>query len=214
MLKKYLQFLTDSFEKLTTLNGNNSTWGDYFLTVGNEILVVFIGLAYLATIFLIIYIPVFGNRKILKEIRKRDKWYEFNGLYDKYVSAAVRIRVIITEIMSNYYDYSDELNNSLRKVLEMCGIKYEDSLIDGDKFDKDMLNNMLRKQFNFIEDFGVSLDDITKYKWDNCGIFSDFSSLGKYATKKSSYIAKCVLSCSTLLLVYAIFVIPLVLMLF
>lgn len=50
MLKKYLQFLIDSFEKLTSLGGSNSTWNDYFLTVGNELLVILIGLAYIIAI--------------------------------------------------------------------------------------------------------------------------------------------------------------------
>lgn len=70
MLKKYLQFLIDLFEKLTSLGGSNSTWNDYFLTVGNELLVILIGLAYIIAIFLIIYIPIFGNKKLIRGIRK------------------------------------------------------------------------------------------------------------------------------------------------
>lgn len=101
MLKKYLQFLIDSFEKLTSLGGSNSTWSDYFLTVGNEILVILIGLAYIVSIFLIIYIPIFGNKKLIRGIRKKDKWYRFYSLYEKYTEAVLKIRSIVSNIEQN-----------------------------------------------------------------------------------------------------------------
>lgn len=98
MLKKYLQFLIESFEKLTSLGGSNSTWNDYFLTVGNEFLVILIGLAYIVAIFLIVYIPIFGNKKLIRRIRKNDKWYKFYSLYEKYTEAVLKIRSIVSNI--------------------------------------------------------------------------------------------------------------------
>ena len=37
MLKKYLQFLIDSFENISTLVGTNSQWSKNFVNFGNEI---------------------------------------------------------------------------------------------------------------------------------------------------------------------------------
>lgn len=120
MLKKYLQFLIDSFEKLTSLGGSNSTWNDYFLTVGNEFLVILIGLAYIVAIFLIVYIPIFGNKKLIRGIRKKDNWYRFYNLYEKYTEAVLKIKSIVSNIeqnedvrILNEYAYNDHLVKEL-----------------------------------------------------------------------------------------------------
>lgn len=213
MLKKYLQFLIDSFEKLTSLCGSNSTWSDYFLTVGNEILVILIGLAYIVSIFLIIYIPIFGNKKLIREIRKKDKWYRFYSLYEKYTEAVLKIKSIVDcQIQYDNYAYNDYLNKELIEALNKFGIQISGiNFKNGDKFDKDLLNNTL-KQFNFQN--CLLMEEIPKYKWDNCGVFAEFNILGKNWNKELRYNIKCVASCSGLLLIYAVFVVPLILMLF
>lgn len=219
MLKKYLQFLIDSFEKLTSLGGSNSTWSDYFLTVGNEILVILIGLAYIVSIFLIIYIPIFGNKKLIRGIRKKDKWYRFYSLYEKYTVAVLKIRSIVSNIeqnedvrILNEYAYNDHLNKELIETFNKFGIQISGiNFKNGDKFDKDLLNNTL-KQFNFQN--CLLMEEIPKYKWDNCGVFTEFNILGKNWNKELRYNIKCVASCSGLLLIYAVFVVPLILMLF
>lgn len=149
MLKKYLQFLIDSFEKLTSLGGSNSTWNDYFLTVGNELLVILIGLAYIIAIFLIIYIPIFGNKKLIRGIRKKDNWYRFYNLYEKYTEAVLKIKSIVDcQIQYDNYAYNDYLNKELIEALNKFGIQISGiNFKNGDRFDKDLLNNTL-KQFN------------------------------------------------------------------
>lgn len=213
MLKKYLQFLIDSFEKLTSLGGSNSTWSDYFLTVGNELLVILIGLAYIIAIFLIVYIPIFGNKKLIRGIRKKDKWYRFYSLYEKYTEAVLKIKSIVDcQIQYDNYAYNDYLNKELIEALNKFGIQISGiNFKNGDKFDKDLLNNTL-KQFNFQN--YLLMEEIPKYKWDNCGVFAEFNILGKNWNKELRYNIKCVASCSGLLLIYAVFVIPLILMLF
>lgn len=219
MLKKYLQFLIDSFEKLTSLGGSNSTWSDYFLTVGNEFLVILIGLAYIIAIFLIVYIPIFGNKKLIRRIRKNDKWYKFYSLYEKYTVAVLKIRSIVSNIeqnedvrILNEYAYNDHLVKELIETLNKFGIQISGiNFKKGDKFDKDLLNNTL-KEFNLQSH--LLMEEIPKYKWDNCGVFAEFNILGKNWNKETRYNIKCIASCSGLLLMYAIFVIPLILMLF
>lgn len=219
MLKKYLQFLIDSFEKLTSLGGSNSTWSDYFLTVGNEFLVILIGLAYIVAIFLIVYIPIFGNKKLIRRIRKNDKWYKFYSLYEKYTVAVLKIRSIVANIeqnedvrILNEYAYNDQLNEELIETLNKFGIQIPGvNFKNGDKFDKDLLNNTL-KEFNLQS--RLPMEEISKHKWDNCGEFTEFNILGESWNKETRYNIKCIASCSGLLLMYAIFVIPLILMLF
>lgn len=213
MLKKYLQFLIDSFEKLTSLGGSNSTWSDYFLTVGNELLVILIGLAYIIAIFLIVYIPIFGNKKLIRGIRKKDKWYRFYSLYEKYTEAVLKIKSIVdSQIQYDNYAYNDYLNKELIETFNKFGIQISGiNFKNGDKFDKDLLNNTL-KQFNFQN--CLLMEEIPKYKWDNCGVFTEFNILGKNWNKELRYNIKCVASCSGLLLIYAVFVVPLILMLF
>lgn len=213
MLKKYLQFLIDSFEKLTSLGGSNSTWSDYFLTVGNELLVILIGLAYIIAIFLIVYIPIFGNKKLIRGIRKKDKWYRFYNLYEKYTEAVLKIKSIVDcQIQYDNYAYNDYLNKELIEALNKFGIQISGiNFKNGDRFDKDLLNNTL-KQFNLQN--CLLMEEIPKYKWDNCGVFAEFNILGKNWNKELRYNIKCVASCSGLLLIYAVFVVPLILMLF
>lgn len=219
MLKKYLQFLIDSFEKLTSLGGSNSTWNDYFLTVGNEFLVILIGLAYIVAIFLIVYIPIFGNKKLIRRIRKNDKWYKFYSLYEKYTVAVLKIRSIVSNIeqnedvrILNEYAYNDHLVKELIETLNKFGIQIPGvNFKKGDKFDKELLNNTF-KEFNLQS--RLPMEEISKHKWDNCGDFTEFNIFGESWNKEARYNVKCIASCSGLLLIYAIFVIPLILMLF
>lgn len=213
MLKKYLQFLIDSFEKLTSLGGSNSTWSDYFLTVGNEILVILIGLAYIVSIFLIIYIPIFGNKKLIRGIRKKDKWYRFYNLYEKYTEAVLKIKSVVDcQIQYDNYVYNGYLNKELIEAFNKFGIPLSGiNFKKGDKFDKDLLNNTL-KEFNLQS--RLPMEEISKHKWDNCGEFTEFNILGESWNKETRYNVKCIASCSGLLLIYAIFAIPLILMLF
>ncbi len=91
--------------------------------------------------------------------------------------------------------------------IQISGINFK----NGDRFDKDLLNNTL-KQFNLQN--CLLMEEIPKYKWDNCGVFAEFNILGKNWNKELRYNIKCVASCSGLLLIYAVFVVPLILMLF
>lgn len=184
MLKKYLQFLIDSFEKLTSLGGSNSTWNDYFLTVGNEFLVILIGLAYIVAIFLIVYIPIFGNKKLIRGIRKKDNWYRFYNLYEKYTEAVLKIKSIVSNIeqnedvrILNEYAYNDHLVKELIETLNKFGIQIPGvNFKKGDKFDKELLNNTL-KEFNLQS--RLPMEEISKHKWDNCGDFTEFNIFGE-----------------------------------
>ena len=109
--------------------------------------------------------------------------------------------------------YKDKETGKIVYTTEVTAnrLEFADGKDNGDKFDKDLLNNTL-KQFNFQN--YLLMEEIPKYKWDNCGVFTEFNILGKNWNKELRYNIKCVVSCSGLLLIYAVFVVPLILMLF
>lgn len=215
MLQKYLQLFERAFEKLTSLGGSNSTWSDYFTTVGTEFLVLLLGIVYIAAILAIIFIPIFGNKKVVQKISKNDAYKKAQELGTKWYEFREKIRSIIGCIAANGCKYDIDLDNELKKVLSEYNIVKYTSFIKNEnndekkEFDKRAINKMMKEQhlnwLSWNEDKG---------DWTACGDFKELGKINNYGKLCRKFFAKCITACSAIMIVYAIFVIPLVLMLF
>lgn len=230
MLQKYLQLFERAFEKLTSLGGSNSTWSDYFTTVGTEFLVLLLGIVYIVAILAIIFIPIFGNKKAVQKIAKNDAYKKAQKLGTKWYEFRKRIRDIIVDIETNGYKYTSgpdldsefsgykydaDLDTELKKMLAEYNITKYTSFVKDEtndkkkRFDKKAIDEMVKEQhldwLSWNEDKG---------DWTACGDFAEFGKIGDYDKLCRKFYAKCIAACSSIMIVYAIFVIPLVLMLF
>ncbi len=215
MLQKYLELFQRAFEKLTSLGGSNSTWSDYFTTVGTEFLVLLLGIVYIIAILAIIFIPIFGNRKVVQKIAKNDAYKRAQKLGIKWYEFRKEIRSVIGCIVANGYKYDIDFDNELKKALGKYNITKYTSFIKNEndnekkKFDKKAINEMMKEQhldwLSWNEDKG---------DWTACGDFKELGKFGDYDKLCRKFYAKCIAACSAIMIVYAIFVIPLVLMLF
>lgn len=215
MLQKYLQLFERAFEKLTSLGGSNSTWSDYFTTVGTEFLVLLLGIVYIVAILAIIFIPIFGNRKAVQRIAKNDAYKKAQKLGTKWYEFRKEVRSIVGSIVANGYKYDADLDIELKKVFDEYNITKYTSFIKNEndnekkKFDKKAINEMMKEQhldwLSWNEDKG---------DWTACGDFEELGKFGDYDKLCRKFYAKCIAACSAIMIVYAIFVIPLVLMLF
>ena len=215
MLQKYLQLFERAFEKLTSLGGSNSTWSDYFTTVGTEFLVLLLGIVYIAAILAIIFIPIFGNRKVVQKIAKNDAYKKAQKLGTRWYDFRNNVRYIVSLIAENEYKYDADLDAELKKVLDKYNITQYTSFIKNEnddekkKFDKKAINEMMKEQHL---DWLSWNDD--KGDWTACGDFKELGKFSDYNKLCRKFYAKCIAACSAIMIVYAIFVIPLVLMLF
>jgi hypothetical protein len=158
MLQKYLQLFERAFEKLTSLGGSNSTWSDYFTTVGTEFLVLLLGIVYIVAILAIIFIPIFGNRKVVQKIAKNDAYKKAQKLGTKWYEFRKRIRDIIVDIETNGYKYTSgpdldsefsgykydaDLDTELKNVLNEYNITKYTSFVKNETNDKK--RNLIKK---------------------------------------------------------------------
>lgn len=230
MLQKYLQLFERAFEKLTSLGGSNSTWSDYFTTVGTEFLVLLLGIVYIAAILAIIFIPIFGNRKVVQKIAKNDVYKKAQKLGTKWYEFRKRIRDIIVDIETNGYKYTSgpdldgefsgykydaDLDAELKNALNEHNITKYTSFVKNEtndkkkKFDKKAINEMMKEQHLDWLSWNENKGD-----WTACGDFKELGKIDDYGKLCRKFFAKCIAACSAIMIVYAIFVIPLVLMLF
>lgn len=215
MLQKYLQLFQRAFEKLTSLGGSNSTWSDYFTTVGTEFLVLLLGIVYIVAILAIIFIPIFGNKKVVQKIAKNDVYKRAQKLGTRWYDFRNNVRYIVSLIAGNEYKYDADIDAELKKVLDKYNITKYTSFIKNEnddeekKFDKKAINEMMKEQhLNWL-----SWND-DKGDWTACGDFKELGKIDDYNKLCRKFYAKCIAACSAIMIVYAIFVIPLVLMLF
>ena len=212
------------------MGGSNSTWSDYFTTVGTEFLVLLLGIVYIAAILAIIFIPIFGNRKVVQKIVKNDAYKKAQKLGTKWYEFRNRIRYIVGNIeISGYkytsdsdfdsefsgYKYDADLDAELKNALNEYNITKYTSFVKNEtndkkkKFDKKAINEMMKEQH---------LDWLSwhenKGDWTSCGDFEELGKIDNYDKLCIKFFAKCIAACSAIMIVYAIFVIPLVLMLF
>lgn len=218
MLHKYLQFFQITFDKLTSLGGSDSTWIDYCQTVGTELLVLFIGIVYIFTIFLIIYIPIFGNKRIIKLIRIKDKFYNLKTAYDNWRNLKKDYAKINHQIIDNEYIYTKEIKNDFEKLIRNYHLEKLVNISDFGNIGDCIKDNSFKfeNQINFYN--AVTLYKIIKLNWPNdwdiFKIFNNFTDKEMIIKAEHKYKFKCISACTFLLLIYLIFVIPLILMLF
>lgn len=218
MLHKYLHFFQTTFDKLTSLGGSDSTWIDYCQTVGTELLVLFIGIVYIFTIFLIIYIPIWGNKRIIKSIRIKDKFYNLKTAYDNWKNLKKDYAKINQQIIDNEYIYTEEIKNDFEKLIRNYHLEKLVNISDFGNIGDYIKDNSFKfeNQINFYN--AVTLYKIIKLKWsNNCDIFKIFNTFTDkemIIKAEHKYKFKCISACTFLLLIYLIFVIPLILMLF
>lgn len=215
MLQKYLQLFERAFEKLTSLGGSNSTWSDYFTTVGTEFLVLLLGIVYIAAILAIIFIPIFGNKKAVQKIAKNDAYKKAQKLGTKWYEFRNNVKYVVNLIAENEYKYDAYLDTALKNVLNEYNITKYTSFIKNEnddekkKFDKNAINEMIKEQHLDWLSWNENKGD-----WTVCGDFKEFGKIGDYNKLCRKFFAKCITACSVIMIVYAIFVIPLILMLF
>ena len=160
MLQKYLKLFQDATDKLTSLGGGNNTWGDYFQTVGAEILVLLLGIAYIAAIVLIIAVPTVGLIKTKRFIKVKDAFCQ----------AGTKIKDL-----SDFHNYIDDFVNLVNKRC-IWKIDYDKLYKDSTKahnettaVDCDWDNKELRAAFHKI------LRMMQKYNIDTTKFVKDVS---------------------------------------
>ena len=274
MLQKYLKLFQDATDKLTSLGGANNTWGDYFQTVGAEILVLLLGIAYIAAMVLIIAVPTVGLIKTKRFIKVKDAFCQagikikdlsdFHNYIDDFVNLVNKRCIWKIDYDKLYKDSTKaqnettavdcdwnnkELRAAFHKILRMMQ-KYN---IDTTKIAK----NVSANSFSFNQDetdfswiaikdkllelypnydsiitaaYRYLMDEKEKmpgmendmlntaeaFDWTNYGDFVTLHEFAKtgFGKFKLKYRFKTIGSCIGILVVYAIFVVPLILMLF
>ena len=274
MLQKYLKLFQDATDKLTSLGSGDNTWGDYFQTVGAEILVLLLGIAYIAAIVLIITIPTAGLIKTERFIKLKDAFCQagikvkdlddFYNYIDNFVNLVNKKCIWKIDYDALYKDSAkikneatavdcDWNNKELRVAFHKILLMMQKYNIDTTKFVKDVSANSFsfnQDETNFswidIKDKllelypnydsiaiaaaacrclinekmpGIKkemLNTIEAFDWTNYGDFAilhEFAKTG-FGKFKLKYRFKTISSCIGILVVYAIFVVPLILMLF
>lgn len=226
MLHKYMHFLQVLFDKLIFLKENNSTWIDYFQTVGTELLVLIIGIIYIFVIFIIICIPIISDIKIIKLIRSKDKFYNLKITYNNWNNLKKDYKKIRDRIYKYNFIYTEDIRTDLIYLIDKYNLNEIVNIMDfgnpGDSIkDKkyDCINiNFIRfeNQINYYNN--VTLYKIKTLKWpltcDEFSAFNIFADENMILNAEYKYKFKCIVSCVFSLIIYAIFLIPFVLMLF
>ena len=113
------------------------------------------------------------------------------------------------------YKYDADLDTELKNVLNEYNITKYTSFIKNEtndkkkKFDKKAINEMMKEQHLDWLSWNENKGD-----WTACGDFEKLGKIDNYNKLCRKFFAKCIAACSIIMIVYAIFVIPLVLMLF
>ena len=274
MLQKYLKLFQDATDKLTSLGGANNTWGDYFQTVGAEVLVLLLGIAYIAAMVLIIAVPTVGLIKTKRFIKVKDAFCQagtkikdlsdFHNYIDDFVNLVNKRCIWKIDYDKLYKDSTKaqnettavdcdwnnkELRTAFHKILRMMQ-KYN---IDTTKIAKNVSANtfsfnqnetdfswiaikdkllelypnydsIITAAYRYLMDEKEKMPGMEKemlntaeaFDWTNYGDFVTLHEFAKtgFGKFKLKYRFKTIGSCIGILVVYAIFVIPLILMLF
>lgn len=204
MLKNYLQMLENAFKAMTSLGGSNATWMDYFHTVGYEFLVLAIGILYLVGMVLLITVPTVGCVKIWKNpnnvwgrhLKDVDECNKFLRIY------RIKWEALQDKQLNNDYRYT--LYTELVDLLKSKHIPIE-KFIPSSEWTKEMAKSLPCLQY--------AIDDTEDGKFP--GDLAYVTNPGKYKSfviMKYFVLTRKVLGIASLLLVYSMFVIPLILM--
>lgn len=211
MLFEYLDMLRKAIEAMTNLGNSGTTWKDYFQTVGFELLTLLIGIAYLAGLALIVAVPVIGIYKIVKTKTTFNKYLNDRQAYedfrDEYLDLRDSLDFVLRDIKSNHaIEKEEEKKRIIDKIITMMdskNIEYEkESMI-----------------FDTPEDFDKL--PCLPHVWlcDKCDLPGDFAPIGNPKTyghftsfemMKWMGIMKKAAMITLLLLLYAVFIVPLV----
>ena len=274
MLQKYLKLFQDATDKLTSLGGGNNTWGDYFQTVGAEILVLLLGIAYIAAIILIIAVPTVGLIKTKRLIKIKDAFCQagtkikdlsdFHNYIDDFVNLVNKRCIWKIDYDKLYKDSTkaqnettavdcDWNNKELRAAFHKILCMMQKYNIDTTKIAKDVSANsfsfnqdktefswiaikdkllelypnydsIITSAYRYLMDEKEKMPGMEKemlntaeaFDWTNYGDFVTLHEFAKtgFGKFKLKYRFKTIGSCIGILVVYAIFVVPLILMLF
>lgn len=226
MLHKYMHFFRILLDKLIFLKESNSTWIDYFQTVGTELLVLIIGIIYLFVIFIIIYIPIISDIKIIKLIRSKDKFYNLKIAYNNWNNLKTDYKKIRDRIYKHNFIYTEDIRTDLIHLIDKYNLNKIVNIMDfgnpGDSIRDKKYNciniNFIRfeSQINYYNN--VTLYKIKTLKWsltgDEFSAFNIFADENMILNAEYKYKFKCIISCVFSLIIYVIFLIPFILMLF
>lgn len=205
MLQRYIQILHDATDALTNLKAPNASALDYFTTVGYEFLVLFIGLAYIAIAALIIVIPVIACKKMNSHILKNSVWgrhVQDVKNYNKFANEYEKARKDSTKT-GNLNDVFHLLNES-----EYTKIK---------KLKNNMKDNVPifepRNVYEMLNYIGCGYSkEIQNTKYADTFRPETYGNFDSFADIERQCIAKCIVVCTPMIIVYLMFIVPLIML--
>lgn len=145
MIHKYLNLLQQIFESFRHL-GRESSWGDYFHTIGLELLILLIGIVAIVTIVIVFVVPYMGTVKI-------NKWFEH--------------RNHLKNIQDFMWEYKSSICAVLNQLWTIKQVKCPQDSQDSKSIYKKLIN---AKQilsdiglFNYDSELREQLDNFIKY---------------------------------------------------
>lgn len=225
MLKRYLEMIEKAFDAMTNLGGNDATWADYFRTVGLELLTLLVGIAYVLVFIAVIAFSIISVVKIIKSERLGRAWkrhvkdvQEYNQFVCQYDNL---IHDLINSVKAGEKTRIISVYEEITKLLDSKNILY--SRIDSEillKTDSSLIKYIydVRDVFKLPILYSYYVTDLLT---EDIGDFSEYfkpKTYGRFCfsfkiMQASAWIQKGILIFGVLSL-YAVFVIPLILMFF
>lgn len=202
MLHKYLDMLQRAAESFSHFGETDASWMNYFQTVGYELFLIAAGILILVAIAALLFLPVFGVRGIVKKsntlsIKYEQKVHEYDEFVYKYHTYAYGFEC----------GYSSQVGKSFRdrydKLVELCNkyhIQYPEKQKDYSY--KDVLDMFPEMVGSYdLKDYNVQ-----------SGQLGDFADVPDCMKKMRKITTIKVTEIIVLLLFYAVFAVPFVLM--
>lgn len=233
MFQNYSNLLKKAFDAMTSLKGSNASVLDYFRTVGYEFLVLAIGLCYIAVIISIFAAPYGGCRAIFRKFLANHPWKRYSALRREY-------EMFIGKYNSLLYNTKHKAEISGKQAVEIICDFLEDNGINTEKakekmsawlsvngYSGELLYNLLKIGGIFLYGDG-SLIDIRDEEVLKNSNFKDLLFPEAYGSKYAKrhiffendsatymrfcYITKAILLYIGFIIVYLMFLIPLILL--
>lgn len=211
MLHKYLNMLQRAAESFSNLGGTDASWIDYFRTVGYELFLIAAGLLILVIIAAFLFVPAFGIDKIIVKVKTvRENCDKRIQEYDKFVNEYRRHCSVYDDNNKKEkygYNYVYEKDKNILKqnyewLVNECK-KYNISYPEKDCCSyRDMILKFPK----------LPHSDFLKYEHTKPEQLGKFADVFDCMKKRVTIIAKGIIAGISLLLFYAVFAVPFVLM--
>ena len=234
MFQNYSNLLKKAFDAMTSLKGSNASVLDYFRTVGYEFLVLAIGLCYIAGIISIFAAPYGGCRAIFRKFLANHPWKRYSALRLEY-------EMFICKYNDLLYNTRHEAEFSGKQVVEIICDFLEDNGVNtekakekmsawlsANKYSKELFYSLLKASGIFLYGDSFKLIDMRDKEILKDSKFKDLFSTEAYGSKYAKkhiffennfaaymqfcYITKAILLYIGFIVVYLMFLIPLILL--